>query len=301
MQLETLKTVIFSNKLDEILSNGVNGYYLSYPIQKSSGGKRWIDAPLDDLKFIQEQILYNILYIVTPHEAAIGFRPGMGLTDGADRHLNQKALLNVDLADFFHSVNFRKVSQELTNATSRLYHSGVTDAWSSREVYHLAELCTFNRRLPQGAPTSPALSNLASRNMDLDLEELADKYDLVYTRYADDMSFSHATGELDFLEVYEEIRKIVSKHKFKVNTKKTRIQRSHQRMVVTGIVVNEKKSVPKWKWRAFRAELHNLKKSGQPVPKGKIEQLRGYAQWIHQLHPKRGTDFLETIGSLRCE
>jgi RNA-directed DNA polymerase len=134
--------------------------------------------------------------------------------------------------------------------------------------------------------------------MDDNLNDFAKKNNLTYTRYADDMSFSHKTGDIDMLPIYKQIVPIVTKYNFKINNKKTRILRDHQRMTVTGIVINEKKGVPKWKWKNFRAELHNLIKSGETISEEKHQKLLGYAQWLNQLNAKKAEPYLKQVGNI---
>jgi retron-type reverse transcriptase len=298
MDTETLETILDSSLVREVKNNGKNGYYLTYRIRKSNGSKRRIDAPQLALKDLQYQILERVLPHVTPHKAAVGFRPGQSIADGADQHVGCGALLNMDLRDFFNNIKFDQVIKTLTFITSRMVDMNITPPWGNNDLILLADLVTFRGCLPQGAPTSPALSNIVARHMDRELTDLASEGGYTYTRYADDLSFSHPTGDVDMLELAKKAMEIIKRNCFIVNHKKTRMQRPHQRMTVTGIVVNEKKSVPKWKWRQFRAKLHNLEKSQKEIGTEEYQQILGYAQWIKQLHPKRGQRFLDQIGNL---
>lgn len=298
MDTEVLKTILDASMVEDVKMKGKNGYYLTYRIRKNNGSKRRIDAPQLILKDLQHQILERILCHVAPHKAAVGFRAGHSITDGADRHLGCGAILNMDLKDFFNNIKFYEVLKSLTYVTSCMERMNITGVWSNKELIHLTDFVTFRGCLPQGAPTSPALSNIVARHMDKDLYNLAEEEGYTYTRYADDLSFSHPTGDVDLLEVCKKAMQIIKSSGFYINHKKTRMQRPHQRMTVTGIVVNEKKSVPKWKWRQFRAKLHNLEKSQKEINKEEYQQILGYAQWINQLHPKRGQRFLDQIGNL---
>lgn len=298
MEYEAIKTILNSKMIDEIDQNGKNGYYLSYKIKKKSGKYRWIDAPQLTLKDLQYQILERILCHIDPHPAAVGFREGHSMTEGADKHLGCAALLNMDLKDFFNSIDYNMALRTLTHVTSHMADNNFTPEWNNLDLRMLTNLVTYKTRVPQGAPTSPALSNLVARHLDRQLHELAESYGMTYTRYADDLSFSHPTGDMDLMDIYVDILKTIKRNEFRVNSKKTRMQRPHQRMSVTGIVVNEKKSVPKWKWRQFRAKLHNLEKSQEKIETGEYQKILGYAEWIRQLHPKRGQRFLDQIGKL---
>ncbi len=295
---DTIKTILDSEKIDEILMNGKNGYYLNYSIRKKSGKNRWINAPQLALKELQYQILDRILYHCEPHSAAVGFRVGHSMAEGAERHLGAGCILNMDLKNFFNSIDFNLAIRTLTYVTNQMHQKNITKEWPQKDLKLLANLVTYRGLVPQGAPTSPALSNLVARGLDQKLTKMCIEKNLTYTRYADDLSFSHPTGDIDLLNVFEEASEIIKREGFTVNSDKTRMQRPHQRMTVTGIVVNEKKSVPKWKWRQFRAKLHNLEKSQKEINPEEYKKILGYAQWIHQLHPKRGQKFLDQIGNL---
>lgn len=298
--MENLYRLFNKERLDEILSKGTDQYYLRFPIKKSSGKKRWIAAPIDELKEMQNTILHFFLYRMEPHECATGFSPGSSLTRGAERHLNHKALLNIDLKDFFDSIEESKVIKMFYWISGDLDRRNLFPEMSKEEKKALAKLCTYRGAVPQGAPTSPAISNLVSIPMDREINSYCLNNDLVYTRYADDMTFSKKDGKINMVEVYNDILGIIKKYKFVVNKDKTRIQRHHQRMTVTGVVVNDKLGIPKWKRKNFRAKLHNLEKSGKPITEFEQQQLIGYAQWVHQLDKNKGEKFLEQIGRINC-
>lgn len=294
-----LKKYIDEKKLKEVLKHGIHKYYLSYPIPKKSGGRRWLDAPQDELKSLQEEILHNILYEFKPHESAVGFRRNISMIKGAKKHLKSEVILSLDIVDFFSSIKapmiytlFYWINYKLVNRKK--------PKLSKKDQGKIVNLLTYKKRLPQGAPTSPALSNLVFYKYDKALTELAENYNLTYTRYADDMSFSSINPSIDIKKVLPDIKDILEPD-FKLNDKKTHVKRQHQRMTVTGIVVNEKLSVPKYKWRQFRAKLHNLKMSQKPISKLEHQKIVGYAQWINQLHPKRGKTFLKEIGKLNLK
>jgi len=166
-------------------------------------------------------------------------------------------------------------------------------------VEFFINLVTGPEGLSQGAPTSPAISNLVAKHLDRELKELADKHSLIYTRYADDLTFSTEDSSVDMGPIETEVKKVITRQNFLVNHNKTRIQRPHRRMSVTGIVVNDKLSVPKWKWKQFRAKLHNIERDKTILTKTELEEITGYAQWINQLHPKRGQTFQDQIGRIK--
>ena len=292
---------VSQNDIEKLLLDKEN-QYLSYPIAKRHGkATRWIDAPQEELKGVQETILNKLLYRYMVHPNCVGFVRGKNVTDGARQHLGSVQLLNMDLKNFFGTINQGRVSKLLTFLFTR--YKKIIDAkfkFTAHDVRLIAELVTFKGRVPQGAPTSPAISNLCCNNLDRALTELARKNKCLYTRYADDMSFStqQSSKQFDIGKLIKQVIAFVEKEQFKVNYKKTRIQRQHNRMTVTGVVVNEKLSTPKWYWRNFRAKLHNLVVGQIPVNYEEYQEIRGVAEWIKMLHPTRGEKFLSMIGKL---
>lgn len=295
--------------LIEILGNDVNllnnlktnksEYYLSFPIRKSTGNLRWIDAPIPELKQIQQKLLHQFLYKFKPHPAAMGFIKGLGVKDGADKHLGNKVILTLDISNFFGSIK--------TNSIYRLFHYllkraetlNLIEIQNEQNILnYLVEVTTYKGQLPQGAPTSPALANLFSNFIDKKLQTLADKNQLVYTRYADDITFSHKNKSFDIGKLIPDVTTIIEGHGLKVNEKKTRVVRPHKRMVVTGVVINDKLGVPKYKQRNFRAQLHNLIKNNVSISLEEYQQLRGYTEWINHLNSKKGEFFLQQLGKI---
>ena len=290
-----------SDETDAVLSE-LNDHYLSYPIKKRSGKYRWIDAPQPPLIELQRNILYNILYKFKTHECCIGFTRNKSVIDGAQAHLQSNVLLTLDLRNFFNSIKLRRVYDTINRIRIRLNQQGskgTSFKISSRSAQKIAALICFKGQLPQGAPTSPAIANLVAYKMDLDLHKYAQKHALIYTRYADDLAFSHADVSYNIGQHIKPIEAMVKTHRLHLNYKKTKIRRPHNRMSVTGIVINEKLSVPRWKWRNFRAELHNLVTEQQVIDLEHYQQLRGYAEWIKTLNPKRGQGFLHQLGKIQ--
>ena len=291
-------------------------YYLSFPIKKSSGKLRWIDAPQGKLKELQYNILYKILYVQRPHKAATGFILGKGVKDGALRHLGCKVILTMDLNDFFPSIK-AKPTVIVTLSTCLkvmdiIRRKKTLDKieYNYQEIADIASLLTYKGGLPQGSPASPAMANLVCWPLDKSLSSLSDTFgkeystEIKYTRYADDLSFSSENKDISIGKLIPLVEEELKKQNFSSNQKKTRIKRPNARMLVTGIVINEKLGVPKWHWRNLRARLHNLQsnpKSGLP-PTGlslqEQQELRGQIEWIRQLHPVRGNSLMESLGKI---
>ena len=245
-------------------------HYVQFEVPKRTGGMRTLAAPKPDLAKAQTWILEHVLAKVPVHDAAHGFVPGRSTATCARPHRGRAAVVNLDLKDFFPSITFprvRGVFAELgySPAAATILALLCTEC-PRREVrfagvtYHVA---VGERGLPQGACTSPALSNLVARRLDARLAGLAEKRGFAYTRYADDLSFS--TGDPKAVApLLAIVRKIVREEGFRENGKKTRVQRAAGRQTVTGLVVNEpdRLGLPREEVRRLRAILHNAKKTG---------------------------------------
>ena len=295
----------------------IDTYYLSYPIKKADNKKlRWIDAPQGRLKEIQYNILYNILYKFTPHKAAVGFRVGMGVHDGAKRHLDNQVVLTMDISNFFNSIKIQWLYRIINGMHKRLqkrkhvampnYVKGKDVIFDempeeNQHVFYITSLLCYKGQLPQGAPTSPVVANLFALRLDGIFQHFADTHKLVYTRYADDITFSHADKSFNIGQFIPLIEETLQSHGLEANYKKTRILRPHKRMVVTGIVINDKLGVPKYKWRNLRAKLHNLKRDNKILTIKEYQKIRGYCEWIKVLNKKRGEQLITQLGQIPLE
>jgi|APSaa5957512535_1039671.scaffolds.fasta_scaffold32217_1 RNA-directed DNA polymerase len=294
----TIYDILKTPEADISALDDINKYYLSYALRKKSGKPRWIDAPQEPLKTIQNNILRNILYKFSIHDSAVGFAIGRSVVTGAKRHVGNKALLCMDLHNYFNNIKINRIHRLMHFLTRRLEERDPSYQRQDEDASILTKLVSFKQQLPQGSPTSPAIANLITLNMDRQLFDYCKGNDIIYTRYADDTSFSHKNKNFDFYKVIADIIGIITDNGFVINKKKTRVMRPHKRMSITGVVINEKLGVPKWKWRNFRARLHNLEKEGNPITLEEYQELRGYSEWIKTLHPKRGNKFLMTLGKL---
>ena len=205
--------------------------------------------------------------------------------------------MNMDIKDFFPSITRDKVFWVF-------YEMG----YSKDAAGCFAELCCHEEKLPQGAPTSPYLANIVCRGMDRQLMEFAEKHGLVYTRYADDMSFS---GDCELSELGEEIAAIISEHGFAVNPEKTRIYKGNKRKLITGIIVKEDGlSVPRDFKRKLRQEIYYCKKFGaaghlENTKSEKMvnfrEYLYGKAFYIKMVEPVTGQKFLNELNEIQWD
>lgn len=258
-------------------------YYTQHTIPKSNGGVRWLNEPNEWLKDVQYELLYNLLYKFSTHESAYGFRKNVSLIDGATKHVKNNLLLNVDLKNFFPTINKPKVISWLHGSLKNLVERKLITDFDGEDVLLLSDLLSYKNQLPQGAPTSPALSNLIFKPIDVELSVLAGDNALEYTRYADDLSFSHKDLNFDMDNIVSKVADIVNSSGFTLNPKKTRIMRPHRRMEVTGVVVNEKPAIARWKWRNLKAEIHNTLKKNEPISRSKFRRIHGKLNWYMQV------------------
>lgn len=201
--------------------------YKSIEVPKRNGrGVRQINAPVLPLKSIQRWILENILYKIPTDNCVNGFVPEKSIVSNASPHLNSKYIVKMDIVDFFPSIKFGVIKKYFSKLG---YSKGIANA--------LASLCIFENHLPQGAPTSPYLANLVCADMDNRIKKLCLKYNLKYTRYADDITIS---GNNNVFWVKNVVEKILNSYRFEINRDKTVLLKPGDRKRVTGIIVNEK-------------------------------------------------------------
>lgn len=280
-------------------------HYVRFQIPKKSGGTRELAAPHRDLARCQEWIRIQILERVAPHDAAHGFVAGRSTLSNAVPHVGRAAVVNADLKDFFPSITFPRVKgvfQQLgySPAAATVLALLCTECPRSRVSYDGRELwvATGPRGLPQGACTSPALSNLVARGLDGRLAGFAKRLGWTYTRYADDLAFS-AEGEAmgQTARLLTGLRHIVGDENFTVNEKKTRVQRPKTRQTVTGIVVNRQPNVPRETVRRLRAILHRAKTEGLAAQNRENHPrfegwVRGMIAYVAMVNPERGRELL---------
>ena len=239
------------NRLEEILNN-VSGHYQKFWMRKRSGGYRMISAPDKDLQAIQSTIYSRILSSVTiVHPAAVGFRCGRSVVDNAAPHLGKRYVLKMDIHDFFGSIRSPRVRQTFKKIG---YPENVSKV--------LGALCCLHRHLPQGAPTSPALSNIVGYEMDRKLAALAAEYGLTYTRYADDLTFSGDVFPKE--QIIPQVKRIIRDEKFEPNHKKTHFMNQSSRKIITGVSVASgvKLTIPKSKKREIRKNVYFILTKG---------------------------------------
>ena len=276
-------------------------HYVSFNIAKKSGGIRRLSAPHQQLAAAQHWILTNILNLIPVHQNAHGFVAQHSVVTNAAPHVGSSVVINADLKDFFPSITlarvdglFRRIGYSPAIATilALLCTECPRDAVTfSGTTYHAA---IGPRALPQGACTSPAISNLIANKLDRRMSAMADKLGWRYTRYADDLTWSiEAEPSPSVGYVLARIRHIVDDEGFSVNHEKTRIQRRSQQQSVTGVVVNDRLSVSRDTIREIRAILHNAKRTGLAAQNRNAHPhfeswLAGMIGWIEMVNPQQG-------------
>ena len=276
-------------------------HYVRFQVPKKSGGTRELAAPHRDMAFCQDWIRTNILDRVPLHDAAHGFVSGRNTVTNATPHLRRAAVVNADLKDFFPSITFPRVKgvfQQLgySPAAATVLALLCTECPRTRVNYEGRDLwvAVGPRGLPQGASTSPALSNLVARGLDARIAGMAKKNGWAYTRYADDLTFSadgEPTAKIGWL--LARLRHIVAEESFTVNEKKTRVQRPNSQQSVTGVVVNQHPNVPRDDVRRIRAILHRAKREGLAAQNRENHPhfeswVVGMIAYIKMVNPARG-------------
>lgn len=249
--------------------------YTTFSIPKKSGGQREISAPVPTLKAILWPMNEILASVYEPRTCVMGFTRNRSVVDNAKAHMGQNYVLNMDLKDFFPSIRRARVWKRLQLPPFNF----------TQEVASLvAGLCSVRVRtadgkemdvLPQGAPTSPILTNIICEKLDRNLSAVAARFNLRYTRYADDITFSsmHSALSLDG-EAVTEIRRVIEEQGFTINEAKTRLQKRGSRQEVTGIVVSDKVNTPRSYVRDLDQILYVWKKFGYEKAYARLLQER---------------------------
>ena len=250
--------------LKYVLFEKENNYY-SFKILKRNGDYRTITAPKEELKYIQLQLLKFLERNYSFLECQHGFIKGRSNVTNAKCHINKRYVLNGDIKEFFDNIHFGRVRGLFMNKPFN---------YSSLVATFIAKIVCYDKKLPQGAPTSPIISNIICYTIDRELDFLAKKNNCRYTRYADDITFStdsesfpQEIAEIKDGKVYFSDRVIKTinggfNNGFQINNKKTKLYKRFVRQEVTGIVVNRKTNVDSNYIRRIRAILHNITKYG---------------------------------------
>lgn len=242
--------------------------YKVFTIPKKSGGVRTISAPKGSLKQILTYLNMIFQAMYEPTDAAMGFVPGRSIADNAAAHIGKNYVFNTDLQDFFPSVHQARIWAMLQKKPFSLNEdlaSVITGLCCMQDPKGILDKKgKVIGVLPQGSPCSPILTNIVCRNLDRNLLGLAKHFNLTYTRYADDITFSSDYNVFqegsDFMM---EFTRIVAEQNFQINDKKTRLQKSGQRQEVTGLIVNKKVNIAREYYRDLRSLLYIWERYGQ--------------------------------------
>lgn len=272
--------------LDNYVTYADSFYKTFYISKKNKTKKRQIDCPSKELKSIQRWILSNYFNDIPISDRANGFVKGRGIKRNAQFHLNRSFILSIDIKDFFPSISQKQV-----------YEALVKNLGENELNLKLAKLCTFKRHLPQGAPTSPALSNIVFKDIDDEITNFCKKKLVVYSRYADDLVFSCDT-KITLVEIYSFVNSLLRTNSFNINKIKTKYFSGKGRMVITGININEGRlSVKQEIKRNLRSNIYNLiiKKDTQ-INKNSVA---GYLSFIRDIEPEYYHKMKEYIKRLK--
>lgn len=250
--------------------------YREFSVPKRGGGSRHIAAPDRATRDLQRAIVHRVLGRSDLHPAVFGFERGRSMVDHANAHARQAVVLRMDIQDFFGSTSAERV---------RRYFRHV---WDPDAAALLMRLTTHNGALPQGAPTSPSLSNRLNARLDARLSAFAVTRGAAYSRYADDLTFSLATD--DARAVHDLIRftaKVVIEAGYRLHRRrKLHVRRRHERQLVGGLVVNDRPRLPRERRRWLRAVEHRAATGGAPtLSAAQLAGWRAYRDMVERGHP----------------
>jgi RNA-directed DNA polymerase len=287
-------------------------HYVRFNIAKKTGGVRRISAPMPHLKKVQQWVLDSILEKVALHQSAHGFRRGRSIVTNAKPHVGAEIVINLDFKDFFPSISYPRVkglfralgySEAVATLLGLLCtEPEVEEVTLDGKTYFVA---TTERHLPQGAPSSPAITNVLCRRLDRRLSQMAAELGFAYTRYADDLTFS---GSVDahrkVCNILKRTERIVAHEGLTIHPQKTRVLRKSQQQEVTGVVVNQKLNIDRNTLKCFRATLHHIEKDGLA---GKqwgqspdlLKAIEGFANFVVMVNPDKGNQYLEQVQRIK--
>ncbi|GEM51953.1 hypothetical protein EB1_17430 [Empedobacter brevis NBRC 14943 = ATCC 43319] len=264
-ELTQFKNKIEINQLVKLSNPSLaKNRYKEFTIKKKSGTNRTINAPIRELNTILKSLnnLFNLIY--NPHTNAFGFVTGKSIVDNAKIHTNKKYVYNIDLKDFFHSFDRNRVKMGIW------YQLFGGDKSKEKISFILACLTTHPLMidgvsgivLPQGSPTSPFLTNLLCYKLDRQLKGLAKRFRLMYSRYADDITFSSNYDVYSNPTFTLELNRIITTQNLVINPTKTRLQGNGYRKEVTGVIVNEQINVSQNYIKQLRMWIYYIEKYG---------------------------------------
>lgn len=278
-------------------------HYIEFKIAKKSGGFRIISKPKTDLMKIQQKIKTEILDKIPLPDHIFGFKKSYSIFDNANYHLKSRYILNLDIDNFFSNVTFYQVRSEFhklgfSGEISTVLALLCTNSDSKQVIiddkkyYHYSNI----RKLPQGAPTSPYLSNLVGINFDKEILKRIEKLDFKYSRYADDITLSTKSKKPKFRGIFNIIRRTLAYYNFRINENKTLIRGNHERQEITGLIINSGKSLIPRKWRReLRAAVHNYEKLPNEEKEKEKSRILASIAYLQNSHPKEAKKLFQKI------
>ena len=273
-------TVSGVERLSEMLGMSVqelenfSPQYKHAVIKKRSGGNRLLQMPNDKTKRVQRLLLDKLIGRYKTHASCCGFSKGLSIIDNARPHVGRETLIKLDIQDFFPNTKVDRIREFFCKT-----------GWTDDAADVLTKLVVFDEGLPQGAPTSPAVSNVVNCFMDLRLDALAKKYGMTYTRYADDLTFSSEIySRKDVHKILRITGVILKSCGYSLNKKKKRIIRKHRRQSVTGIVVNERLNIARPTRRWLSSVHHRLESGGNSTLSE--NEFNGWISYLRMVNPK---------------
>ena len=264
------------------VSNNLSSHYKKVKIAKKNGGTRELRVPDYILKKIQRAICDTFLVYEPISKYAQAYRFGSSVQKNASYHINKKKILKLDIKHFFDSILY-------TTVKDKCFPS---DRFSEPIRILLSVLCYYGDALPQGAPSSPVITNIIMKDFDIEVGSFCEKRNISYTRYCDDMTFS---GDFDEKEIISFVKEKLFSCGYLINNKKTTVVKEGKCQLVTGIVVNKRLSTPSEYKAKIRQEIYfgtkygfenHLKHTGnQTELKSYIESLLGRVSFALQTEP----------------
>ena len=265
--------------------------YRTFYIPKKSGGKREINAPLSKLNAFLWPINLILQSIYEPKACVMGFTHGRSVVDNAKVHLGQNYILNLDLENFFTSIREARVWKRLQLPPFSFPAAVASKIAGLCSIKYTKEDGSIDFVLPQGAPTSPILTNIICEKLDRRLLGVAERFNLRYTRYADDITFSSMHSVLSIGgEAYNEIVSVIKEQGFSLNEKKTRLHKKGSRQEVTGLILSDKINTPRKYIEELDVILYVWKKFGYDKAYAKLLSIRG-----QKAYQRKGMISLESV------
>lgn len=311
--------------ISTVLTRGIETQYIRFPAASKrrlirrpdkAPKKRMILAPTEELKMVQRSIAQLVESKFTAHEIAHGYVSDRSIFTNAREHVGARSMLNIDLVDFFGSINRQSIIEALRP---------LLDELSDQDIHTIADLSCYDGYLPQGSPASPVLSNLVCYPLDAQLDELARRHGCKVSRYSDDMAFSTAAttfpaalariwkwGSAHRIELKAPICSLLKRHGFSVNASKIKFQSRPTPLSLTGLSITDSVSVPREFWDNLRAGLHQWERLGLPVcasahPNSCIvafaSSIRSSIEYVGQAHGRDSDRYKRAFAAfeqLRC-